>query len=180
MSKKNIGSTIGVLAAVTIGATAYASTINNLDKEDQSKKVLDNNVSFIEKEYASKVKSLKKDYSNEVKNTKFAEKAENNEDAKLSKVRNLADPSIIESSSEDAIVEAVDKKIEENKAEDNKEENTVNQVLEESPIIEKFVAVDSLNLRSSKSDQENNVIDVLSKNTKVKGIVEDGLSLIHI
>ncbi|KWZ92417.1 MAG: SH3 domain-containing protein [Anaerococcus sp.] len=174
MSKKNIGSTIGVLAAVTIGATAYASTINNLDKEDQSKKVLDNNVSFIEKEYASKVKSVKKDYSNEVKNTKFAEKAENNEDAKLSKVRNLADPSIIESSSEDAIVEAVDKKIEENKAEDNKEENTVSQVLEESPIIEKFVAVDSLNLRSSKSDQENNVIDVLSKNTKVKGIVEDG------
>lgn len=174
MSKKNIGSTIGVLAAVTIGATAYASTINNLDKEDQSKKVLDNNVSFIEKEYASKVKSVKKDYSNEVKNTKFAEKAENNEDAKLSKVRNLADPSIIESSSEDAIVEAVDKKIEENKAEDNKEENTLSQVLEESPIIEKFVAVDSLNLRSSKSDQENNVIDVLSKNTKVKGIVEDG------
>ena len=174
MSKKNIGSTIGVLAAVTIGATAYASTINNLDKEDQSKKVLDNNVSFIEKEYASKVKSVKKDYSNEVKNTKFAEKSENNEDAKLSKVRNLADPSIIESSSEDAIVEAVDKKIEENKAEDNKEENTVSQVLEESPIIEKFVAVDSLNLRSSKSDQENNVIDVLSKNTKVKGIVEDG------
>ncbi|WP_049690877.1 C40 family peptidase [Anaerococcus jeddahensis] len=174
MSKKNIGSTIGVLAAVTIGATAYASTINNLDKEDQSKKVLDNNVSFIEKEYASKVKSVKKDYSNEVKNTKFAEKAENNEDAKLSKVRNLADPSIIESSSEDAIVEAVDKKIEENKAEDNKEENTVSQVLEESSIIEKFVAVDSLNLRSSKSDQENNVIDVLSKNNKVKGIVEDG------
>ena len=174
MSKKNIGSTMGVLAAVTIGATAYASTINNLDKEDQSKKVLDNNVSFIEKEYASKVKSVKKDYSNEVKNTKFAEKSENNEDAKLSKVRNLADPSIIESSSEDAIVEAVDKKIEENKAEDNKEENTVSQVLEESPIIEKFVAVDSLNLRSSKSDQENNVIDVLSKNTKVKGIVEDG------
>lgn len=174
MSKKNIGSTIGVLAAVTIGATAYASTINNLDKEDQSKKVLDNNVSFIEKEYASKVKSVKKDYSNEVKNTKFAEKNENNKDAKLSKVRNLADSSIFESSSEDAIVEAVDKKIEENKAEDNKEENTVSQVLEESPIIEKFVAVDSLNLRSSKSDQENNVIDVLSKNTKVKGIVEDG------
>lgn len=177
MSKKNIGSTIGVLAAVTIGATAYASTINNLDKEDQSKKVLDNNVSFIEKEYASKVKSVKKDYSNEVKNTKFAEKNENNEnnkDAKLSKVRNLADPSIFESSSEDAIVEAVDKKIEENKEEDNKEENTVSQVLEENPIIEKFVAVDSLNLRSSKSDQENNVIDVLSKNTKVVGRVEDG------
>ena len=42
MSKKNIGSTIGVLAAVTIGASAYASTINNLDKEDQSKKVLEN------------------------------------------------------------------------------------------------------------------------------------------
>ncbi|EEB35583.1 hypothetical protein ANHYDRO_01769 [Anaerococcus hydrogenalis DSM 7454] len=60
MSKKNIGSTIGVLAAVTIGATAYASTINNLDKEDQSKKVLDSNVSYIDKEYASTAKKVKK------------------------------------------------------------------------------------------------------------------------
>ena len=38
MSKKNIGSTIGVLAAVTIGASAYASTINNLDKEVDRKR----------------------------------------------------------------------------------------------------------------------------------------------
>ena len=174
MSKKNIGSTLGVLAAVTIGATAYASTINNLDKEDQSKKVLDNNVSYIEKEYASKVESVKKDYANEVSNTKFAEKSENKKDAKLSKVRNLADPTLFESSSEDAIVEAIDKKIEDNKAKDNEVANTVNQVLEESPIIEKFVAVDSLNVRSSKTDQENNVVDVLNKNTKVVGRVEDG------
>ena len=174
MSKKNIGSTLGVLAAVTIGATAYASTINNLDKEDQSKKVLDNNVSYIEKEYASKVESVKKDYANEVSNTKFAEKSENKKDAKLSKVRNLADPTLFESSSEDAIVEAIDKKIEDNKAKDNEVASTVNQVLEESPIIEKFVAVDSLNVRSSKTDQENNVVDVLNKNTKVVGRVEDG------
>ena len=175
MSKKNIGSTIGVLAAVTIGASAYASTINNLDKEDQSKKVLDNNVSFIEKEYASKVKSVKKDYSNEVKNTKFAEKTETKKDAKLSKTRNLADPTLFESSSEDAIVKAVDEKIQENKEEDqNKNQNTVEQALEQSPVVEKFVAVESLNVRSSKNDQENNVIDVLNKNTKVSGQVEDG------
>ena len=175
MSKKNIGSTIGVLAAVTIGATAYASTINNLDKEDQSKKVLENNVSYIEKEYASKVNSVKKDYSNEVKNTKFAEKTETKKDAKLSKTRNLADPTLFESSSEDAIVKAVDEKIQENKEEDqNKNQNTVEQALEQSPVVEKFVAVESLNVRSSKNDQENNVIDVLNKNTKVSGQVEDG------
>ncbi len=175
MSKKNIGSTIGVLAAVTIGASAYASTINNLDKEDQSKKVLENNVSYIEKEYASKVNSVKKDYSNEVKNTKFAEKTETKKDAKLSKTRNLADPTLFESSSEDAIVKAVDEKIQENKEEDqNKNQNTVEQALEQSPVVEKFVAVESLNVRSSKNDQENNVIDVLNKNTKVSGQVEDG------
>ena len=175
MSKKNIGSTIGVLAAVTIGASAYASTINNLDKEDQSKKVLENNVSYIEKEYASKVNSVKKDYSNEVKNTKFAEKTETKKDAKLSKTRNLADPTLFESSSEDAIVKAVDEKIQENKEEDqNKNQNTVEQALEQSPVVEKFVAVESLNVRSSKNDQENNVIDVLNKNTKVSGQVDDG------
>lgn len=173
MSKKNIGSTIGVLAAVTIGASAYASTINNLDKEDQSKKVLENNVSYIEKEYASKVNSVKKDYSNEVKNTKFAEKTETKKDAKLSKTRNLADPTLFESSSEDAIVKAVDEKIQENKEEDQNQ-NTVEQALEQSPVVEKFVAVESLNVRSSKNDQENNVIDVLNKNTKVSGQVEDG------
>ena len=175
MSKKNIGSTIGVLAAVTIGASAYASTINNLDKEDQSKKVLENNVSYIEKEYASKVNSVKKDYSNEVKNTKFAEKTETKKDAKLSKTRNLADPTLFESSSEDAIVKAVDEKIQENKEEDqNKNQNTVEQALEQSPVVDKFVAVESLNVRFSKNDQENNVVDVLNKNTKVSGRVEDG------
>ncbi|MDY6127570.1 NlpC/P60 family protein [Anaerococcus sp.] len=173
MSKKNIGSTIGVLAAVTIGASAYASTINNLDKEDQSKKVLENNVSYIEKEYASKVNSVKKDYSNEVSNTKFAEKTETKKDAKLSKTRNLADPTLFESSSEDAIVKAIDEKIQENKEEDQNQ-NTVEQVIEQSPVVQKFVAVESLNVRSSKNDQENNVIDVLNKNTKVSGQVEDG------
>lgn len=175
MSKKNIGSTIGVLAAVTIGASAYASTINNLDKEDQSKKVLENNVSYIEKEYASKVNSVKKDYSNEVSNTKFAEKTETKKDAKLSKTRNLADPTLFESSSEDAIVKAIDEKIQENKEEDqNKNQNTVEQALEQSPVVDKFVAVESLNVRSSKNDQENNVVDVINKNTKVSGRVEDG------
>ena len=175
MSKKNIGSTIGVLAAVTIGATAYASTINNLDKEDQSKKVLDSSVSYIDKEYASTAKKVKKDYANEVSNTKFAEKSKNKISEKISKSRNLADPTLFESSSEEAIVEAVDKKIESNKEEDQAvEEKTVNNVLEQSPIVEKYVAVDSLNVRSSKTDQENNVVETIAKNTKVVGRVEDG------
>lgn len=175
MSKKNIGSTIGVLAAVTIGATAYASTINNLDKEDQSKKVLDSSVSYIDKEYASTAKKVKKDYANEVSNTKFAEKTKNKKSEKVSKSRNLADPTLFESSSEEAIVEAVDKKIESNKEEDQAvEEKTVDNVLEQSPIVEKYVAVDSLNVRSSKTDQENNVVETIAKNTKVVGRVEDG------
>ena len=175
MSKKNIGSTIGVLAAVTIGATAYASTINNLDKEDQSKKALDSSVSYIDKEYASTAKKVKKDYAKEVSNTKFAEKSKNKKSEKISKSRNLADPTLFESSSEEAIVEAVDKKIESNKEEDQAvEEKTVNNVLEQSPIVEKYVAVDSLNVRSSKTDQENNVVETIAKNTKVVGRVEDG------
>lgn len=188
MSKKNIGSTVGVLAAVTIGATAYASTMNNLDKEDQSKKVLDNNVSYIDQDYASKVKVEKKDFANEVSNTKFAEKSKSNKkedvkNEKISKSRNLADPEIFESSSEEAIVKAIDEKIESNKIEDKaNDENTVNNALDveevepviEEQVVEKYVAVDSLNVRSSKTDQENNIVDILNKNTGVSGTIEDG------
>ncbi|MSS77069.1 C40 family peptidase [Anaerococcus sp. AGMB00486] len=181
MSKKNIGSTIGVLAAVTIGATAYASTMNNLDKEDQSKKVLDSNVSYVDSNLASKVETVKKDYANEVKNTKFAEKdnKSNRKNEKIETSRNLADPSILESSSEQAIVKAVDKKIKENDVK-KIEEDTISNVVEkkndkvDESVVEKYVSVDSLNIRSSKTDQENNIVGVLNKNDKVSGIIEDG------
>ncbi|MDY3005996.1 NlpC/P60 family protein [Anaerococcus porci] len=181
MSKKNIGSTIGVLAAVTIGATAYASTMNNLDKEDQSKKVLDSNVSYVDSNLASKVETVKKDYANEVKNTKFAEKENksNRKNEKIETSRNLADPSILESSSEQAIVKAVNKKIKENDVK-KIEEDTISNVVEkkndkvDESVVEKYVSVDSLNIRSSKTDQENNIVGVLNKNDKVSGIIEDG------
>lgn len=179
MSKKNIGSTIGVLAAVTIGATAYASTMNNLDKEDQSKKVLDSNVSYVDSDLASKVKTVKKDYADEVKNTKFAEKDEKgNLDKKIDTSRNLADPTILESSSEEAIVKAIDEKFVKDDAK-AVEEDTVSEAVKEDKdekevIVEKYVSVDSLNVRSSKTDKENNVVDILNKNDKVSGVVEDG------
>lgn len=184
MSKKNIGSTIGVLAAVTIGATAYASTMNNLDKEDQSKKALENNVSYVDSDYASKLDNVKEDYSDEVKNTKFAEsKKKDNKpsDAKLSESRNLADPTLFESSSEESIVKAVDQEFKKSKEEDlnatvSEAINEENEVEEEKhkTVYDKFVSVDALNVRNSKDINVNNVVDILYKNDKVSGTIEDG------
>lgn len=76
MSKKNTGATIGVLVAVSIGATAYASTMSNLDKDTNTKTLLENNVNYVVSNYASKVKPVEADYTKEVKNTKIGESLE--------------------------------------------------------------------------------------------------------
>lgn len=78
MSKKNRGATFGVLVAVSIGATAYASTMSNLDKDTNTKDLSNQKVSYVQTDYASKVKEVKANYTEEVKNTKFAEGQKSN------------------------------------------------------------------------------------------------------
>ncbi|MDD7305597.1 MAG: NlpC/P60 family protein [Peptoniphilaceae bacterium] len=73
MNKKNTGATLGVLVAVSIGATAYASAMNNLDKDTYAKNLLENKVSYVQPSYKAKLDTAKANYTQDLANTKIGE-----------------------------------------------------------------------------------------------------------
>ncbi len=69
MNKKNIGAALSVVAAVAAGATAYASTINNLETDKNTNSMIKPYYSDNNYDYVSLVKS---DYTEDLKNTSIA------------------------------------------------------------------------------------------------------------
>lgn len=69
MNKKNIGAALSVVAAVTAGATVYASTINNLESDKNTKAMITPYYTDSANDYYSLVQS---DYTNDLKNTTIA------------------------------------------------------------------------------------------------------------
>lgn len=69
MNKKKIGAALSVVAAVTAGATAYASTINNLEADKNTNSMIQPDYQDRSYDYYSLVKS---DYTNDLKNTAIA------------------------------------------------------------------------------------------------------------
>lgn len=69
MNKKNIGAAFSVLAAISAGATVYASTMNNLDSDK-------NTNSIIKPHYTDNIYDqyslVKSDYTKDIKNTSIA------------------------------------------------------------------------------------------------------------
>ncbi len=74
MNKKKIGAALSVVAAVTAGATAYASTINNLDTDRNTNSMIQPNYQDKSYDYYSLVKA---DYTNDLKNTAIANQTRN-------------------------------------------------------------------------------------------------------
>ncbi|WP_394023131.1 NlpC/P60 family protein [Anaerococcus martiniensis] len=68
MNKKRIGAALSLVAAVTAGATAYASTINNLESDKNTKAMITPNYSENSNDY----NFVKSDYTNDLKNTAIA------------------------------------------------------------------------------------------------------------
>ena len=68
MNKKRIGAALSLVAAVTAGATAYASTINNLESDKNTKTMITPNYSDNTYDY----NLVKSDYTNDLKNTAIA------------------------------------------------------------------------------------------------------------
>ena len=68
MNKKKIGAALSVVAAVSAGATAYASTINNLQSDKNTNSML--KPSYSEKAYDYSL--VKSDYTRDLKNTSIA------------------------------------------------------------------------------------------------------------
>lgn len=73
MNKKNIGAALSVMAAVAAGATAYASTINNLDNDKNTNSMITTYyTSGNDRKNYDYVSLVRSDYTKDLKNTSIA------------------------------------------------------------------------------------------------------------
>ncbi|MDY2919366.1 MAG: NlpC/P60 family protein [Anaerococcus sp.] len=185
MKKRNIGAAFTIVAALTAGASAYATTINNLDQDQQTNSVL-NDVSNVAN--YNDYDLVKAEYTKEVANTKVGEnaKVDNNED----KEENLN--KLIEEAARETLVEVeaneekiIQEEVEEAPVEENPQkealeeeayqtEAPIQELEEDNKIVVKYVNTPLLNIRSSKDLEENNVVGYLTAGSKIVGYSKDG------
>ena len=97
MNKKNIGAALSVIAAVTAGATAYASTVNNLDSDKNTNSMI--SPSYTENnDYLSFIQA---DYTKDLKNTAIAKekrihKNTKDDEEKIAKIEEAANKIVAE------------------------------------------------------------------------------------
>ena len=119
MSKKNIGAALSVIAASAVVATAYATTVTDLENDKNTNSL----ISEEDKEVDSSYSFVKSDYTKEVKNTKIAGKQRDAKKASQEIKRNIAIENTAKTLVKKQVVEA--KKIAEEKlAEEIVEETT--------------------------------------------------------
>lgn len=185
MKKRNIGAAFTIVAALTAGASAYATTINNLDQDQQTNSVL-NDVSNVAN--YNDYDLVKAEYTKEVANTKVGEnaKVDNNEDKEenLNKLIEEAaretlveveanEEKIIQEEVEEAPVEEIPQK-EALEEEAYQTEAPIQELEEDNKIVVKYVNTPLLNIRSSKDLEENNVVGYLTAGSKIVGYSKDG------
>ncbi|WP_243342467.1 SH3 domain-containing C40 family peptidase [Anaerococcus sp. AGMB09787] len=198
MKKKNIGAAFTIVAALTAGASAYATTLDNLDQDQQTNSVL-NDVSNVAT--YNDYDLVKAEYSKEVANTKVGEntKVETKEEkeenfAKL--VEEAARETLVEVRADEEEVSLEEEPVE---AIETSQAEIEEEVVEELPVEEetleeeayeeeayqedteednkevvKYVNTPLLNIRSSKDLEENNVIGYLTAGSKIVGYSKDG------
>lgn len=119
MSKKNIGAALSVIAASAVVATAYATTVTDLENDKNTNSL----ISEEDKEVDSSYSFVKSDYTKEVKNTKIAGKQRDFKKASQEIKRNIVIENTAKTLVKKQVVEA--KKIAEEKlAEEIVEETT--------------------------------------------------------
>ena len=119
MSKKNIGAALSVIAASAVVATAYATTVTDLENDKNTNSL----ISEEDKEVDSSYSFVKSDYTKEVKNTKIAGKQRDAKKASQEIKRNIVIENTAKTLVKKQVVEA--KKIAEEKlAEEIVEETT--------------------------------------------------------
>lgn len=97
MNKKNIGAALSLIAAVTAGATAYASTVNNLDSDKNTNSMI--SPSYTENnDYISFIQA---DYTKDLKNTAIAKekrihKTTKDDEEKVAKIEEAANKIVAE------------------------------------------------------------------------------------
>lgn len=125
MNKKRIGAALSLVAAVTAGATAYASTINNLESDKNTKTMITPNYNENSNDY----NFVKSDYTNDLKNTAIANETRTvqntaKQEEKVAK---------IEENAKEILATTVINVLKEEKS--NQEEKEV-EYIEETPVVE--------------------------------------------
>lgn len=129
MSKKNIGAALSVIAASAVVATAYATTVTDLENDKNTNSL----ISEEDKEVDSSYSFVKSDYTKEVKNTKIAGKQRDAKKASQEIKRNIVIENTAKTLVKKQVVEA--KKIAEEKlAEEIVEETTIVNTKEEQEV----------------------------------------------
>ena len=145
MSKKNIGAALSVIAASAVVATAYATTVTDLENDKNTNSL----ISEEDKEVDSSYSFVKSDYTKEVKNTKIAGKQRDAKKASQEIKRNIVIENTAKTLVKKQVVEA--KKI--------AEEKLAEEIVEEATIVnakeEQEVAVE---------DNENEVVSYSDEN----------------
>ena len=186
MNKKKIGAMLSVIAAVSAGASAYATTIGNLD-QDQHTNSLISDVDYTDS--YSDYDLVKNEYTSEVKNTKVSQEASSN-NQKQGLIEKAANDALVEIKAQRLAKKSVLKDAKEDKSEDVKttdsDEKSSEEVKDTKEVAEKesqpvadvtsvkYVNAELVNLRSSKDLDDNNILATLKAGDKVIGKLEDG------
>lgn len=172
MSKKNIGAALSVIAASAAVATAYATTVTDLENDKHTNSLITEE----NKEVDSSYSFVKSDYTKEVKNTKIAGKARDSKKASQEIKKDIIIEKTAKTLVEKQIVNA------EKKAETNQDENEVvvyddknlDEIIEEKAQAEvnDVVVYDNKNIDEVAKEQ----VSTYKENTEVAPVVEDSVA----
>lgn len=169
MSKKNIGAALSVIAASAAVATAYATTVTDLENDKHTNSLITEE----NKEVDSSYSFVKSDYTKEVKNTKIAGKARDSKKASQEIKKDIIIEKTAKTLVETQIVNA------EKKAEANEDENEVvvyddknlDEIIEEKAQAEvkDVVVYDNQNIDEVAKEQ----VATYKENTEVAPLAEE-------
>lgn len=172
MSKKNIGAALSVIAASAAVATAYATTVTDLENDKHTNSLITEE----NKEVDSSYSFVKSDYTKEVKNTKIAGKARDSKKASQEIKKDIIIEKTAKTLVNTQIVNA------EKKAEANQDENEVvvyddknlDEIIEEKAQAEvnDVVVYDNKNIDDVAKEQ----VSTYKENTEVAPVVEDSVA----
>lgn len=172
MSKKNIGAALSVIAASAAVATAYATTVTDLENDKHTNSLITEE----NKEVDSSYSFVKSDYTKEVKNTKIAGKARDSKKASQEIKKDIIIEKTAKTLVNTQIVNA------EKKAEANQDENEVvvyddknlDEIIEEKAQAEvkDVVVYDNKNIDEVAKEQ----VSTYKENTEVAPVVEDSVA----
>ena len=164
MNKKRIGAALSLVAAVSAGATAYASTINNLESDKNTNAIFTPSYSDNTYDY----NFVKSDYTNDLKNTAIA----NEKRTVQNTSKQEEDVAKVEENAKNILKTSVINIVAKEKASQNEEESTKVEDVE-SPEVndEEVIAYDS----SQVSESNGNTKDDLEEVEEIQADNEENL-----